>query len=292
MKSKILLSLAAFALVFTSFTATADAGGWRRVRTSCGYTYQRVVQQPAQITQRTETQTTVINNLVGIPVPVNYSQPIAAQGSTVYGYSANTQQYGSLDMALLYNQAARLTDQAQQLAGQAASDFSTLVQAEGQNQAEVARIIAQGQSARQALQAASGQRVQASIQQQTFAFRVTQGSDGQLKVEQIQTGSTTGSIGNSTTGQQNFNLSEAQGATTNVSDLLKNRCVSCHGNTEAQGGLNLEVAITDEQQASILARVTSDDLDKRMPRNSDDTAGQKLNMGELRLLFNAMGSQK
>lgn len=293
MKSKILLVISALAVVLLSVTDVEAGWRWRRVRcsTGCGYTYQRyyvpqpVVVQP-QVTQKTETQTTVVNNLVGIPVPVTYSQPIQAQGTTVYGYSSVAQAYGQVDMGLLYNQAARLTDQAQQLAGQAASDFATLVQAEGQNRAEVARIIAQGQSARQALEAAAGPPPQPQIQQRTFAFRVTQTSDGRVNIQQIQDGQQT----------SNFSLSGAQesngAAAANVSDLLKNRCVACHGNNNTQGGLNLEAAISDEQQASILRRVTTDDLDKRMPRNPDGTAGQKLNVDELRLLFQAMGGQK
>ena len=58
------------------------------------------------------------------------------------------------------------------------------------------------------------------------------------------------------------------------------------------GNLNLEVKISDVQQAAILTRVTTDDLDKRMPRNPDGTAGHKLNVSELKLLFKAMGDQK
>jgi hypothetical protein len=228
-----------------------------------------------------QNQTTVVNNLIGIPVPVNYNEPITAQGSTVYGYSSATQAQGALDLGLLYNQAARLTDQAQQLAGQAATDFAALVQAEGQNRTEVAKILAQGQAARMALETASGQ--PARLQQKTFAFRVVQGSDGQLKVEQLQNGATNN--------EQDFDLlsQQATGATiTNISDLLKNRCVSCHSNAKASGNLNLEVQITETQQRAILTRITSDDLEKRMPRNPDGTAGTKLTVDELRLVFNAM----
>jgi hypothetical protein len=293
MKSKILLTITTFAMLFV-FASESEAGwNWRRVRCSsgCGYTYQRVYVAPQvvqpQVTQKTETQTTVVNNLVGIPVPVTYNQPIQAQGSTVYGYSSVAQAYGQVDMGLLYNQAARLTDQAQQLAGQASSDFATLVQAEGQNRAEVARILAQGQSARQALEAAAGTSQQRQqVQQRTFAFRVTQTGDN-VQIQQIQDGQQTGNF--QLSGAQS---STAQGTAANVSDLLRNSCVSCHGNANTQGGLNLEGSISDAQQAAILARVTTDDLDKRMPRNSNGTAGQKLNVSELRLLFNAMGSQK
>jgi len=270
---KIAFLIAVCASVLAILPSSANAGWkWRRVQTNCGYTYQRYyVQEVAQ--PQVQNTTTVVNNLIGIPVPVNYTEPITAQGSTVYGYSSVTQAQGALDMGLLYNQAARLTDQAQQLAGQAATDFAALVQAEGQNRAEVAKIIAQGQAARMALEATQGHPPQ--LIQRTFAFRVTQGADGQMKVEQIQS-------------QQPQDFSLMSSSATNVSDLLKQRCVSCHGNAKASGNLNLEVAISDAQQRAILERVTTEDHARRMPRNPDGTAGAKLSIDELRLLFNAM----
>jgi hypothetical protein len=257
--------------------------GWvlRRVQCNGGYTYQRVfvneqVQQVVQPVVKTETQTTVVNNLIGIPVPVTYNQPIQAQGTTVYGYSSVAEAYGNVDMGLLYNQAARLTDQAQQLAGQASSDFATLVQAEGQNRAEVARILAQGQSARLALEAAAGPQPQ-QVQQRSFAFRIVQSSDGQFNIQQINDE------------KQQFELSGAQTAASNVSDLLSSKCVACHSNQNAQGGLNLEQPITAQQQRSIINRVNTNDLSKRMPRNQDGTAGNKLSDQEIKSLTDAMG---
>jgi hypothetical protein len=63
--------------------------------------------------------------------------------------------------------------------------------------------------------------------------------------------------------------------------------VAENGNAKASGNLNLEVQITETQQRAILTRITSDDLEKRMPRNPDGTAGTKLTVDELRLVFNA-----
>ena len=152
----ILLAIMAF-LTISSSQIFADDNNWyyERYQTNCGYAYRKVyynqptyvapVQQanaPVVDNVKKEQTTTVINNLIGIPVPVQYNQPIAQQGTTVYGYSTVAESYGNVDLGLLYNQAARLTDQAQQLAGQAATDFQSLVQAEGQNRAEVAKIIA------------------------------------------------------------------------------------------------------------------------------------------------------
>ena len=162
---------------------------------------------------------TKTDKLIGIPVPVTYGQPIKTQGATVYGYSSAAKAYTNnhVDMALLYNQAARLTDQAQQLVSRA-SDFSTLAQAENQNRAEVAGILAREQSAEIArilareqlvLQTLEAQKAQASqfnlsdlliatsetptpvleasipgTPSKTFVFYVTQTDNGSVDISQ------------------------------------------------------------------------------------------------------------
>jgi len=242
---------------------------------------QKVIQkvvQPVIQQEKVQTQTTVVNNLVGIPVPVSYSRPIAEQGSTVYGYSSVADVYSNIDMAVLYNQAARLTDQAQQLAGQAAVDHAALVQAEAQNRSDVAKIIAQGQAAAEALRASRGNSSQ-QIQQRSFTFRITQDTNGALKVEELRQDQ-----------QNDDNFDLVTDPVQSVSDLLTNKCLKCHNNTNAQGSLNLLVDLDAKQQRSILDRITTDDLDLRMPRNADGTAGQKLSQEEIDLLFKAMGN--
>jgi len=282
-------AIATLLILLTAQFAMAD-WVWERRWTGCGYTYHKVyrapvvvqkVVHPAPVIKREE-KTTVVNNLIGIPVPVNYNQPIAEQGTTVYGYpslSQFAQSYGQVDLALLYNQAARLTDQAQQLAGQANLDFQALVQAEGNNRAAVAKIIAQGMAAKEALRAAKGDPVQPV--QRSFTFKVTQDPSGQLKVEKVQQGT-----------QPSFNLLGGGGPqkttvpdATSVSTLLQNKCVRCHSNSTARGGLNLLGPITDAQQKSILTRVTTSDTSKRMPQG-----GPPLTVQELSLLFKAMNA--
>jgi len=273
----------AIAIITSSNYDSATAGRRSRCFTSCQpvqhvqhvqHVAQPVIQR--QVETKVENQTTVVNNLVGIPVPVTYNEPITAQGSTVYGYSALSDSYSNIDLGLLYNQAARLTDQAQQLAGQAHMDFSAIVQSEGQNRAEVAKILAQGQAAREALSASRGSELQPITK--SFAFKVSQGSNGELKVEKIE----------KTSGSEPENFDLATPDIKDVSQLLNNKCVSCHNSNNAQGGLNLLGEISEDQQDSILKRVTTDNLDKRMPRNSDG-AGQKLSIDELSVLFRAMG---
>ncbi len=294
------LLVALLALFCIAGVASAQNGGcsYERYWTGYGWQYRKVCATPvysapyvapvvqpyvAPVIQKEE-KTTVINNLVGIPVPVQYTQPIAGQGTTVYGYSSVAEAYGNVDLGLLYNQAARLTDQAQQLAGQAATDFQTLVQAEGQNRAEVAKIIAQGQSAREALLAAKGPAGVTQAQQfRAFTFRVTQESGGSMKVEQVQAPGGTG---------PDFNLTGGGGppqglkGSTNISEVLKNRCVSCHGNTKTSGGLNFEGQITDAQQVSVLDRITTKDAAKVMPPPNKGS----LSVAEFNAFFQAMGT--
>lgn len=245
---------------------------------------QHIVPQAAA---HVDTTTTVVNNIVGIPVPVQYAEPLAAQGTTVYGYQSLSDYQNQVDMGLLYNQAARLTDQAQQLAGQAAVDFQTLVHAEGQYRSEVAKIIAQGQAAREALAAAKPEASQ--VTQRSFSFTITQNSDGSIKVEQTDA---TPSGDN----PQSFKLISPQkqqqtkmDVLNRVSNLLTSKCVNCHNPKQSMGGLDLLNSISDEQQAKILARVVTDDEDKVMPRKSDGSPGVRLTQEEVDLLKQAMG---
>lgn len=216
--------------------------------------------------------------VVGIPVPVQYSQPIAQQGSTVYGYQAITNYQNQVDLGSLYNQAARLTDQAQQLAGQAATDFQGLVQAEGQSRADVARILAQGQAAKEALQAISmPQRV---VEQRIFSFKVTTQPDGNLKVEEVKS-------------EPDFGLvtpKQSVGNAMSVSNILTEKCVKCHNNTKSMGGLNLLSVITESQQQEILNRVVTDDQSLLMPRSVDNKPGPRLSNQEISALYQALKS--
>lgn len=271
-------SITVVALLVTAIlTQTAAAEWqWQRFRTNRGYSYKRVFVQNQAVQQKVKNQTTVINNLVGIPVPVSYTEPITAQGSTVYGYSAVAQSYGQVDLGLLYNQAARLTDQAQQLAGQAHTDFATLVQAEAQNRADVARIVAQGQAAREALQAVQNQ-PQPQVVPRSFAFQVVQDEKGNLRVEPIQDGE-----------EPDFGLVSESSPEEFVSNLIQNKCVSCHNSEVSRGGLDLTGEVSQYHQEAILETVTTEDDARRMPRNKDGSAGQ-LSDYEIEMLKKVLG---
>jgi hypothetical protein len=211
----------------------------------------------------------VINNLIGIPVPVTYDSSISKQGSTIYGYSSVAEAHGTVDLGLLYNQASRLAEQAQQLAGQAHVDFTRLVEIEGSNRAEVAKIIAQGQAAREVLSAIN-MNSSSNTQNKNFAFKITTTENS--------------TVGNKVDSEK-FNISSGG---TDYETVVQSKCVVCHNSGNAQGALNLEERISREQRESILERVITDDPIKRMPRNADGSASPRLSVNELKALFNSM----
>lgn len=198
----------------------------------------------------------------------------APQGSTVYGYSNFTSRFGQVDLGALYNQAERLTTQAQTLAGQAATDFSALVQQEGANQAEVASIMAQGQAAERALLAARGQPAQAQLS--TFQFEARVSSDGKIEMRPLEADSSH-ALGN-------------QDAVT-LDSVIETRCISCHSGDQPKGGLDLSARATwqgegrTEKIAGILARITTPDPTKRMPKAADGHEGEPLTVEELKPFF-------
>lgn len=199
----------------------------------------------------------IINNtLVGIPVPVPYAAPIAAQGDTLYGSGGlSSFRYGT-DLNVLFTQAARFVSQAQQLAGQGASDFSALVAQEGQSQALVAQTIAQGQAAAAALTAA---RVQStgSVVQRTFNFQVTTGADGQLSV----------------------NALPEQQAQPQAASLVVQHCGRCHNaGGEGEKSFSLAGEITSDMRLDAIRSVmkpngTEGHMPKGIELDGDTVAG-------------------
>lgn len=257
-------------VLLTIVPITCSAGGFRVINRQA-VCAQPIVHQAAIAHQAAILQPQIINNVIGVPVPIQYQAPISAQGSTVYGYSSVADIQGNVDMALLFNQAARLAEQAQQLAGQASSDFSSLVQMEGQNRAEVAMILAQGQAAREALLAVRPEASQARSELRTFSFQITQQADGTFKI-------------------MDKSESLAQSNLT-AESILESKCVKCHNQQNNLGGLDMTSNMSQDDYDSIINRIKTDDLGLRMPRNSDGTAGQKLSDEEIAVLSEALSSK-
>ena len=192
--------------------------------------------------------------------PYNFQQaqssqsyvPNAQQGSSVYGYSYSTlaDLYGSNDLSTLYQQAGRLTERAQSLAGDANTQFQSTVQLEGDNRARVAMILAKAQLLRAA------DTPEAHVQQklEVFGNKPLQGQ------------------------------SPAQIATS-LSGLMANKCTKCHSDGNAQGRRTLfpsGVDLTQYASYSVAQkrRTVEVVLAGDMPKN-----GQPLGIDEMGLFY-------
>lgn len=259
MRKLIITTILFFATATSLF---ADGGFFRSRKSNCssGYCYPQSYYKPEY-----RKDITVINNLIGIPVPVPYQQPLAQQGSTVYGYLDSGYSSEKLDLGVLYNQANRLADQAQQLAGQATLDFHGIVKTEGDNRARVAEIIAKGQAVREALNAANPSTLETqSSTTQAFRFSVTKSKNGTWEIQQDE--------------QQ-----PAEHITTRQTlEFIKNTCVECHNAQKMGGNIDMTkyVAFNKEKKDRVRLAITNPDPKKRMPKGKPH-----LTPDEMRLFF-------
>jgi mono/diheme cytochrome c family protein len=198
-------------------------------------------------------------------------QPYAQQGSTVYGYSSVAESYGNLDLAALYNQAGRLAEQSLNLSSNATGGFQSLVSAEGAQRAEVARIIAQGQSAREALLAAKADPQSANIKRE-FRFEATVGQDGRVNLQQKDVGS------------------HELGSWQALAGLIGESCLKCHNDEKRQGGLSLArpEALTVGERQAVLSRIVHTDPAKRMPLAADGSPGRPLSVEDIQTWFQTL----
>ncbi len=186
-------------------------------------------------------------------------------GNTAYGYSYNQVRdaYGVTDMNALYQQASRLTQNAQQLAGQANTDFSGLVGQAGTNQARVAEYIAKGQSAAIVLQAAN---LPPSTRTETRIFQIGSakscGMPNQPAPDQPVPDQQQGFI-------QPKNFLQLAGPQT---------CVQCHSGQKIEGGFDITQynANDPKMRDRVLSRILSDDPKKRMPKDGEKLSSDKI----------------
>ncbi len=211
-----------------------------------------------------------------------YAAPAVVSGQTVYGHSFAQLQtaYGpSLDT--LYQSASRLTQSAQQLGGQATTDFTALVGQAGANQARIAEILARAQAAATALQATApqastttittGQATGVGVQQATG-----QGAGGAAPpvMPQARDGN----------GDPQANAAPAAGS----GDFLKTvglpLCGSCHGaGASNQNAFDITAypRMSIQQKARVWDRLTTADESKAMPRAKGGGAGQPVTAAQL-----------
>ncbi len=207
----------------------------------------------AVVAAAVQPQTVVVTNV--------YPNPIAAQGATVYGYSQG-QSYGYqaaslgnfIDPDRYLAQASKYLDTAQQLAGQGFSDFqatgTSLLSQQLAGQTEVAKI----QAAAQVLEAAKS----SATQPQSFSFRAT-----------VQNGQVTFDPATPVPAAEGEGMSLA--GPTDYVTVLTSRCANCHGPVNPKGGLDLTKSgvLDAAMMERIVARVSTLDPDKRMPRVQD-----------------------
>jgi hypothetical protein len=197
-----------------------------------------------------------------------YSYPLVPTASTIYGYGYNaiSSFYKDTDLNQLYLQAAQLTAGAQKLAGDANSQFGSLVSQEGSNKARVAEILAKGQVVSQMLQALQNNPIPEA---KGFSFTVQPG--GILKKD-----------------DSKVEPSVKEKLQTQLADLLASKCSNCHYGKTTKGSWSIESYFSstqDEKQKRIWPRILSQDQKFLMPRNADGSAGTPLTDVERQLFL-------
>lgn len=188
----------------------------------------------------------------------NGQLPLAGQGATVYGvdsakpysFSLAAQAYG-VDPASVLNQAARLTTNAQALASDGLNGFNVTAQAQLSGQTEVAKILAQGQTATAALLAAKGADAAPAVTSFNFKASV---ENGQWKVESL-----------TPAGAANV---AALAVGDPLTTLVNQKCVACHGADNPKGGLNLSLLASADAASfkRLIERIEDPEPAKRMPK--------------------------
>lgn len=226
------------------------------------------------------------NGYGNAPVNPNYSPGVpsnpalgsyGAQGNTLYGYSYSSVKdlYGDTNLGVLYQQAARLTQNAQTLAGQAHGDFSDLVGREGSNRARVAEILAKSQAAAAALTAANPQ-PSTHTESRVFSFRAVQGDGGDLQLVPVDPGQAPQGVPGA--------MPRAEGGNgADFAALLQSRCAECHAGNTVKGGFDIRSYATlspKDKAARVWSRLTTTNVEKRMPLGKPALTAE-----ELRLFF-------
>jgi mono/diheme cytochrome c family protein len=189
----------------------------------------------------------------------------------VYGYTYETLRntYGDTNLNALYQQAARLTQGSQQLAGQAHTEFSGLVQQAGDNQARVAEILARSAAAANALRATEPQ-AQTTTQTRTT---VTGTASAQASVA---TPPDQGQPVDPGTGPETPNPNVPPQQTSSglnpqqwLAQVGRPLCGGCHGAKDGKGGFAIDryPSLSPEQRDRVIERLFTSNPDRRMPRD-------------------------
>lgn len=195
-----------------------------------------------------------------------YSQPPAAQGSTIYGYREMADIYGNVDLGALFNQAMRLRQQSYGNESKATSETHALMGQLAADMRAIKEIEAKGRAAAAALQAA-GAKDRATLLREFW-----------------QSGGSTTPSGGTQGSTAPVNRNEALTAMTAV---VKTKCAACHNSEKKNGGLDLSdlTALSADQGKKILERIVHSDETKRMPLGPDLKPGTPLTQAEIAAFF-------
>ena len=196
-------------------------------------------------------------------------------GSTVYGqtYNSIASVYGDANLSQLYQQASRLAENAQSLAGQATGDFGKLVGQEGSNRAKVAEILARSQAAMEFLK--SLEQPGSKFESREFRFKVVPGTNGGMQIQKLDP-----------TAPQAPVMPQVNDTKALEQSALK--CISCHGPDKKDGGFDVRTYLTlsPADKVKVVQRLLTTDESKRMPRVPGGGVGPKMSMDEIRLWIN------
>jgi hypothetical protein len=182
-----------------------------------------------------------------------------ANGQTLYGYSYQQvqQAYGGLNLNTMYQQAGRLTQGAQALAGQAHTETIGLADNIANNAARVSEVLAKGEAAERALRAANAPASSTTV----------------TTVSGASAGATTGT--GVSGGLPAGGSAPAGDVRAFVANIVTPACGGCHSGADPKAKLDLTKweSMTPDVHALVLERLTSQDEKKRMPRDKDGHAG-------------------
>jgi len=178
----------------------------------------------------------------------------------------------------MWNQVMRLNSDVAATGERLHGKTLDLLNAEGNNRARVAEILAKGQVTQQVILAAAQ-----TLQQSNAA--------SQLSIERRSTaGNNTDSYGTPPPPPKTQTPPPANvGSGLTIEQVFTTRCISCHNSEKKGGGLDLsDISALDATAGDkILRRITHDDPTKRMPLASTGDPGVPLSLSEVKAVFKA-----
>lgn len=222
----------------------------------------------------------VYNNVIpiGIPVPVQSYAPIAAQGKSLYTYSAASGPYPYFDPALYQQQAGKTLEEALALAKSSNADFHAAATTMRENDAAIERLRVAGEvlSRIQETPANLGTTLRETENSGFSSVSRSQFSGNQVSGNQVS--------GNQQTPAEEpisgYSQASSGKAYPAIDRLLSSKCATCHDKYRA-GWAKLSV----KERGNVFLRINHPEPAKRMPLAPDKTSPGKPLTDREKLLF-------